>query len=157
MAVAVGAEPQATGVVTALLAEFSIPAAHEGPWRWARATTPENALEFRWEISVKNRVGEYLFGFSFYKFPGSKEGGGNLSALLNAGQASLWKIESDGGASVVESANVSATAVEGRVVVRVSDPAFVRLLFGERPPVVKALSKTPETSESHEISIKYRK
>ncbi len=156
-AVSVGAELQATGVVTAVGAEFSIPVTHEGPWRWARNQTPENALEFSWEVSVKNKVGEYQFGFSFYRFPGSKEGVGTLSALLKAGQASLWKRESNGEASLVESASVSATAVDGRVVVRVSDPASVRLLFGERPPVVKALSKTPERSESHEVSIEYRK
>ena len=156
-AVAVGAELQATGVVTPLGAEFSIPAAHEGPWRWARTTTLENALEYRWEVSVKNRAGEYQFGFSFYKFPESKEGVGTLSALLNAGQASLWKLESDGGASLVENARVSATAVDGRVVVRLSDLPSVRLLFGERPSAVKAFSRTPERSESHDVSVEYRK
>ena len=157
-AVAVGAELQATGVVTPRGAEFSFPAAHEGPWRWARTTTLENDLEFGWEVSVKNRTGDYQFGFSFYKFPESKEEVGNLSALLNAGQASLWKLESDGRAfSLVKSARVSATAVNGRVVVKVSDLPSVRLLFGERPPVVKASSRTPEHSESHDVSVEYRK
>ena len=155
-AVAVGAELQATGVVTPRGAEFSFPAAHEGPWRWARTTTLDNALEFRWEVGLKNSAGEYQFGYSFHKFPGSKEGVGSLSALLNAGQASLWKLDS-GGASLVKSARVSATAVNGRVVIRLSDLPSLRLLFGERPPVVKAFSRTPERFEFHDVSVEYRK
>jgi hypothetical protein len=149
---------QSTGVVTALAAEFSIPVAHEGPWRWDRSETPDNALEFRWEVSVKSKDEEYQFGFSLFKFPGSKEGAGNLDELLKAGQASLWKIGSDGGGSLVQGASVSATAVGGRVVVRVSDPASVRLLFSHRPPMAKVLTKTPDSSqESYEVSIEYRK
>jgi hypothetical protein len=156
-AIAVGAELQPTGVVTALVAEFSIPVVHEGPWRWARANTPDNNLEFRWELSVKGRDAEYQFGFSLFKYPGSKEGAGDLADLLKAGQASLWKIASDGGGSLVPGAIVSATAGDGRVVVRVSDPASVRLLFGDRPAVANLLTRTPDSSpESHQVSIEYR-
>jgi hypothetical protein len=156
-AVALGAELQATGVVTPLVAEFLIPVAHEGPWRWARAHTPDNALEFRWELSVMSRDAEYQFGFSMFKFPGSKEGAGNLDELLKAGQASLWRIASDGGGSLVQGAKVSATAGNGGIVVRVSDPASLRLLFGDRPAVATAFAKTPDSSrESQEVSIEYR-
>jgi hypothetical protein len=42
-------------------------------------------------------------------------------------------------------------------VIRVSDPAAVRLLFGDRPAVAKAHSRTPDTSpESQDVSIEYR-
>jgi hypothetical protein len=109
-AIAFGAEPRSTGVVTGLVAEFSIPVAHEGPWRWARAKTRDNVLEFMWDLSVKSSDGEYQFGFSLFKFPGAAEGAGNLDELLRAGQASLWKIGPDGGCSLVEGAMVSATA-----------------------------------------------
>jgi len=44
-AIAFGAELRYTGVVTGQVAEFSIPVAHEGPWRWARAKTGDNVLE----------------------------------------------------------------------------------------------------------------
>jgi hypothetical protein len=156
-AVALGAALQATGVVTPLGAEFLIPVAHDGPWRWARSETPDNVREFRWEISVKSRDAEYQFGFSMFKFPGSKEGAGNLAELLKAGQASMWRIVSDGAGSLVEGAKVSATAGEGGIVVRVSDPASVRLLFGDRPAVAKAFAQTPDSSpESQEVSIEYR-
>jgi hypothetical protein len=156
-AIAYGAELRSTGVVTGLVAEFSIPVAHEGPWRWARAKTRDDVLEFTWDLSVQSSDGEYRFGFSLFKFPGTAEGAGNLDELLNAGQASLWKIGPDGGGSLVEGAMVSVTADAGRVVIRLSDPASVRLLFGNRPAVAKVLTRTPDSSpESHEVSIEYR-
>jgi hypothetical protein len=41
--------------------------------------------------------------------------------------------------------------------IRLSDPASVRLLFGDRPAVAKVLTRTPDSStESHEVSIEYR-
>ena len=154
---AFGAELRYTGVVTGQVAEFSIPVAHEGPWRWARAKTGDNVLEFTWELGVKKSDGEYQFGFSLFKFPGTVEGAGNLDELLRAGQASLWKIGQDGGGTLVEGAMVSATADAGRVVIRLSDPASLRLLFGDRPAVAQVLTRTPDSStESHEVSIEYR-
>jgi hypothetical protein len=156
-AIAFGAELRYTGVVTGQVAEFSIPVAREGPWRWARAKTLDNVLEFMWDLSVKSSDGEYQFGFSLFKFPGTVEGTGNLGELLRAGQASLWKIAPDGGGTLVEGAMVSATADVGGVVIRLSDPASLRLLFGDRPAVAKVLTRTPDSSpESHEVSIEYR-
>ena len=156
-AIALGADLRYTGVVTGQVAEFSIPAAHEGPWRWARAETGDSVLEFTWELSVKKSDSEYQFGFSLFKFPGTVEGTGNLDQLLRAGQASLWKIGPDGGGTRVEGASVSATADAGRVVIRLSDPTSVRLLFGNRPAVAKVLTRTPDSStESNEVSIEYR-
>jgi hypothetical protein len=156
-AIAFGAELRSTGVVTGQVAEFSIPVADEGPWRWARTKTDDNVLEFAWEVSVKSSDGEYHFGFSLFKFPGTAEGAGNLDELLRAGQASLWKIGPDGGGSLVEGAMVSSTADAGRMVIRLSDPASVRLLFGDRPAVAKVLTKSPDSSPgSHEVSIEYR-
>jgi hypothetical protein len=156
-AIASGAEAQPTVVVTPLLAELSIPVAHGGPWRWARADPSDNALEFEWELSVTSGGQEYQFGFSFFKFPGSKERTGSLDDLLKAGQASLWKIGSDGAGSLIQDAAVSATAGNGRVVIRLSTPAYVRLLFGARPPTAKVLTRTPDGSrESLEVSVEYR-
>jgi hypothetical protein len=42
-------------------------------------------------------------------------------------------------------------------VIRLSDPASVRLVFGDRPAVAKALAETPDSSrESQEVAIEYR-
>ena len=101
--------------------------------------------------------GEYQFGFSLFKYPGRKEETGSLKALLIAGQASLWKVDPDGGASMLRDANVSASADDGFVVVRLSDPASVRLLFGKRPTVAKVKTRTPDSEDtSYPVSIRYR-
>jgi len=152
-----GAALKPVVVVTASSAEFSFPVPHQDSWHWGRSNTPENALEYRWELCVRGRGGEYQFGFSLYRFPKAKENGGSLEALLKAGQASIWKLEPDGGASVVADATVSATPGDGCVVIRVSDPASVRLLFGNRPTIAKALTRMPDRQdESYAVSISYR-
>jgi len=145
-----------TGVVTARVAEFSIPVAHNGPWRWDQTTTPDDYKEYGWEISVKSGSEEYEFGFSLFKLPGAKERVGDLARLLKAGQASLWKKEPSGGASVVPGARVSVSAGARRVIIRIVDPAIVRLLFGHRPATVRVLTDAPDIgSASHEISVSY--
>jgi hypothetical protein len=150
------AEPNPAVEVTSRTAEFSFPVAREGTWRWYRAETSENALEYRWEISVSSGGGDYRFGFSLFKFPGRKEESGGLEALLKAGQASLWKLRPDGGGSLIKEAKVSATAGNGCLIIRVSDPATVRLLFGDRPSEAKALTTMPGSEHrSYAVSIRY--
>ena len=114
-------------------------------------------LEYEWQLDVKSKGEEYQFGFSFYKFPGSKERTGSLAELLKAGQASLWKMSPEGAGSAVEGARVSATAGDRRIVIKLSDPAYVRILFGDRPPIAKFVTRTPDGSRDvHEVSIEYR-
>jgi len=152
-----GAALKPAVLVTANSAEYSFPLPHQDSWRWNRNETPENALEYRWELSVRGKDGEYQFGFSLYRFPKSKEETGSIEALLHTGQVSIWKLEPDGGSSVVTDAKVSAKAGNGRVVIMVSDPASVRLLFGNRPTMAKALTRMPDREdESHAVSITYR-
>lgn len=147
----------AWAVVTPANAEFSIPVSRGYRWRWARSTTADNASEYRWEIGLTSGQDEYHFGFSLFKYPGSKEASGDLAALLKAGQASVWRRTPSGGGSVVEEAKVSVSPADGRVIVRVSDPATLRLLFADRPSKAKVLTRTPETGEvSSEIAISYR-
>jgi hypothetical protein len=152
-----GSDILPTGVVTARAAEFSIPVAHKGPWRWSCAETADNTLEFNWAVSIKSASREYQFGFSFFKYPGTKEKAGPLDDLLRAGQASLWRIGSDGGGSMVRGPVVSATRRGGQVLIRLSDPAWVRLLFGDRPAVAQVLTKTADSPlQAREVAIEYR-
>ena len=152
-----GAEPHATIEVSSRTAEFSFPVPRQKMWRWARAETTDNALEYRWEIVVRSGVGEYQFGFSLFKYPGSKEETGSLGALLNAGQASLWKLQPDGSGSLIKEAKVNATAGDSCVIIRVSDPASIHLLFGNRPSEAKAQSRMPDSENtSCAVSVSYR-
>ena len=152
----VPADSQATAVVTARSAEFFIPVAHDGLWRWYRATTEDNDLEYDWRIGVSSRGVDYELGFSLFKFPGKAEGRGDLAQLLKAGQASLWRRETDSG-SLVAGAKVSVVARDGGVVIRVPDEATVRLLFADRPATAKVIARTPDmVDNSKVVSISYR-
>ena len=151
------ADTQATGVVTARSAEFSIPVTHNGLWRWNRTQTPDNDLEYRWQVAVSSQGVEYEFGFSLFKFPGSAEGVGDLAQLLKVGQASLWRRRPSDGGSLVTGAGVSVFVRDGGLVVRVPDAATVRMLFADRPPTVKIFTMTPDSGdESKKIAISYR-
>jgi len=151
-----GAELKPTVIVTADSAEFSIPVSCQESWRWYRTKTSDNSLEYRWEVSVMGQDGEYQCGFSLFKYPGRKEETGSLKALLIAGQASLWKVDPDGGASMLRDVDVSATAGDGFVVVRLSGPASIRLLFGNRPTTARVKTRTPDSEDtSYAVSIRY--
>ena len=152
-----GAALKPVVLVTANSAEYSFPVPHPDSWRWNRIETPENALEYRFELSVSGKDGEYQFGFSLYRFPKSKEEVGSIEALLRTGQVSIWKLEPDGGSSVVTDANLSATVGTDCVVIKVLDPASVRLLFGNRPTTAKALTRIPGSEDgSRSVSVIYR-
>jgi hypothetical protein len=152
------AETQPTAVVTARSAEFFIPVTHDRQWRWYRTTTPDNDLEYCWQVGVSSGGVEYELGFYLFKFPGSAEGVGDLAQLLKAGQASLWRRrDPDDGGSVVTGAGVSVVVRDGGVVVRVSDAATVRMVFADRPSTAKVLTRTPDTdNESKKVTISYR-
>lgn len=62
-------------------------------WRWLRAETADNALEYRWEAAFGScspsgqfEVGEYSFGVQLFKFPGSIGRSGQLDSLLRQAQ-----------------------------------------------------------------------
>ena len=146
-----------SGVVTPTCAEFSIPVPRGQRWHWARPTTKPNASEFRWEIGVTTVYGEFQFGFASFKYPGAKEGSGDLADLLKEGQASVWKREPTVGAVVVREASVSVSASNGGVTIRVGDPVTLRLLFAGQPSRATVITRTPDVGEtSIEIPISYR-
>ena len=153
-----GTESVPVGVVSAAAAEFSLPIpASDREWAWCLTTSPDNILEYRWMIRVGAADSAYEFGFSLFKFPGCHEAHGSLHDLLAAGQANVWKLHADEGASVIEGAQVSVTERGGAVVIRIADPAIVTLLFGNRPSTARAVSKAPGAPESvKEMSPRYR-
>jgi hypothetical protein len=146
-----------SGLVTPACAEFSIPVSRGQRWHWARPTTRANASEFRWEIGVTTVYGEFQFGFSSFKYPGAKQGSGDLADLLKEGQASVWKRDPRGGLVLVRDASVSVSASNGGVTIRVLDPVTLRLLFAGQPSRATVVTRTPDAGEaSIEIPISYR-
>lgn len=153
-----GSDLDIRATVSANAAEFSIPLAKPTNvrWNWYLSATREDALEYQWGIRVRASDSEYEFGFFLFKFPGSSAATGSLEDLLNAGQATLWKTDSDGSSSAILDARVSVSERDGAVQVRITDPAVVDRIFGSRPATARAVSKTPGAAEAtHEVKILY--
>ena len=136
--------PKSTGTVTATAAEFKIPLQRptNGVWIWNRADTPDNASEYSWTVTAKNGTAQYSFGFYLYKFPGSREERGQVQDLLKAGQASVFKEDSEGRGEMLPDAKVAVTVEDAAILVRITNPGLVRLIFGGRPETVAIHSRT---------------
>jgi hypothetical protein len=137
------------GTVTAATAEFKIPLQRPANdiWTWNRADTPENANEFLWSVTAKSGTAQYSFGFFLYKSPGSREARGRLNDLLEAGQNSVFKEDAEGRGELLPDAKVEITveneANNEAILVRITNPELVRLIFRDRPGTVDIHSRTP--------------
>jgi hypothetical protein len=142
------AQARPTGIVTASTAEFRIPLTRSisSVWTWNQATTAADALEYTWEVSVKHGSGSYECGFYLYKFPGSREGQGQLPDLLRAGQMSVFESDAEGRGRILPAQQVSVSVDNGAILIRIPDAALVRLMFGDRPETVRVRTRTPEAT-----------
>jgi hypothetical protein len=137
--------PTPTGVVTSTTAEFKIPFQQPpgGVWIWNRADTADNALEYSWSVTARSDTTQYSFGFYLYKFQGAREARGQLRDLLGAGQASVFKEDAEGHGEQLPDARVAVTSENGAIVVRITDPVLVRLIFRQHPETVAIHTRTP--------------
>ena len=149
--------PMSTGTVTATAAEFRIPLQQPagGVWIWNRADTPDNASEYIWTVTAKNGGVQYSFGFYLHKYPGSREGRGQIQDLLRAGQASVFKEDSEGRGEMLPDARVAVTVENATIVVCVTDPTLVSLIFRERPETVAIHTRTP-AADYEIVHVNYR-
>jgi hypothetical protein len=149
--------PAATGTVTATNAEFRIPLQQpaDGIWIWNRADTPENASEYSWTVTAKNASAEYSFGFYLYKYPGSHEARGQIQDLIRAGQASVFKEDTEGRGEILPDAKVTVTVENAAILLRITDPNLIRLIFRERPETVAIHSRTP-AADYQIVHVNYR-
>lgn len=149
-------QARSTGNVTSSTAEFRIPLIRAtGVWTWYLATTKENALEYSWEVSVGNGSGSYEFGFYLYKFPGSLVKQGQLQELLRAGQMSAFESDAEGQGRILPEAKVSISVENDAILIRIADPALVRLMFRDRPETVHVRTRTPDAT-FETLGITYR-
>jgi hypothetical protein len=149
--------PKSTGTVTAGTAEFKIPlqAPANGVWIWNRADTPDNASEYSWAVTARNGTSQYSFGFYLYKFPAAREARGQIQDLLKAGQASVFKEDAEGRAEMLPDAKVTVAVENGSILVRITNPDLVRLIFSDHPETVAIHSRTP-TADYQVVRVTYR-
>lgn len=124
-----------TGSVAPGLVEFRIPLEQPADpiWSWNREETEDNACEYMWQVAVPNGNGRYSFGLYLYKSPGSKPQSGKLQDLFKAGQASVFREDSQGHGDLVEDSSVTVSEEDGRIVLRISDPGLIQTIFSNHP------------------------
>jgi hypothetical protein len=151
------AQARSTGIVSASTAEFRIPLTRSksGVWTWYQATTEDDALEYAWVVSVTKGSASYECGFYLYKFPGARERQGQLPELLRAGQMSAFEDDANGRGRILSAAQVAVSVDNDAILIRVQDPALVRLMFRDRPETVSVRTRTPEAT-FETLSVTYR-
>ena len=149
--------PKSTGTVTATYAEFQIPfqPPANGVWTWNRTDTPDNAGEYSWTVTAKNGTGQYSFGFYLYKLPGSRETRGHMQDLLRAGQTSVFKEDAEGRGEILPDAKLAVTVENAAIVLRITNPDLVRLIFRDRPETAAIHSRTP-AADYQIVRVTYR-
>ncbi|HEX8142760.1 MAG TPA: hypothetical protein VF553_09200 [Pyrinomonadaceae bacterium] len=139
-----GDEPYAA-IVSADEARFVIPVGRKDKWEWNLESTRQNLREYTWQVSVKNGDETYEFGYSLFKKPGSTPQSGDLSALIKAGQQSLWQVAKSGprrSGGVIYDAGVSVEAEGDNLVIMVKGKENVDRLFSSKPEKVTFQMRT---------------
>jgi hypothetical protein len=120
----------ATCTVTGELALCKIPITPEDTYKYFRNSTSDNVSEYDCDISV----GQYRFGFSLFKFPGSKEQKGSIETVLRSGQTTIWRTEGNS-FSAVEGHGLEMRYLAPFLVAEITNPSTIDLLFKEHPPM----------------------
>ena len=153
--------PQApAAIVGPAAARFVVPVERATAWRWSTPATAANALEYQWEVVLANGAGAeqpYQFGFSLFKHPEDTPGAGPLSALLSAGQATVWEPTSGGSMEAAAWGRVAVAAVgDSAVAITVTDPETLTRLFATRPVVAVVVTQSPgQVERRSKIAIAY--
>lgn len=126
-----------TATVKSGEARFTLPVPRRPEWRWRRGETKERGREYMMGVKVSNEGREFSFGFFLWKFPGATPGRGSLSALIDAGQESLFERAPNGHNIIVRDAGVKVRAEGDRLVITVKGRKNVARLFSGRPAEVK--------------------
>ncbi|HEX6648455.1 MAG TPA: hypothetical protein VF075_02910 [Pyrinomonadaceae bacterium] len=148
---------QFTAVVGKSEASFSLPVQQRMLWRWNQPGTPDNAREYRMDMTLKNEGKEYNFGFYLWKHPGASPKSGSFTDLLRAGQKSLFEPSQSGRMTIVRDANVKVKTEGDRLVITVHGDKDLERLFSSRPTEVIFKIKYPhEAAISQTVPIVYQ-
>lgn len=110
-------------------ATFTFPLNPEQEYEWS-----SGGLTYQWSVIVTNNKKRYELGFFLYTPQGaSSDESGNINALLEAGQFSVWS-----GNKVLDSIKVSGFANEAKdkLTIKISDKKSIQLLFSSKPKYV---------------------
>lgn len=123
-------EQTASAKVSHSLALFKAPINLQETYKYYKKSTPDNVLEYNCDISL----GRFRFGFSLFKYPGSKEQMGSIEHVLRRGQSTIWLREGDS-FSAVKGHGLSIRYSAPFIVMEIVNPLTIQLLFKEHPSI----------------------
>jgi hypothetical protein len=122
-------EHSASCTVSNSMALFKVPIEPQKAYKYFKKATPDNVSEYDCDISLR----QYRFGFSLFKFPGSKERKGTIEKVLNNGQSTIWLTEGNS-FSALEGHGFTISYSAPYIVMKIANPSTIGLLFKEHPP-----------------------
>jgi hypothetical protein len=141
-------------LVTPSMVRVTIPV-DSATFRWNQATTPDNVLEYEWQVAVASGEDHYTFGFSLFKHAHTAPQLGDLRALLSAGQANVWLV-TDSGGTTLPGWQISITPQPHAVEIVVQGPDAVKTLFGALPRAVSVRSLTQGRRSDRQVIVEYQ-
>jgi hypothetical protein len=136
-------------------ATFTFPASKKQTWSWNNPETPDEHLEYSWNVTIGDDNSGFDFGPALFKPEGSQTASGSLSDLLNACQHHLWRVSENGGTNVGEFGHVKLE--DGKVRLTISDPELLEQLFGTKPNTVHMMINTPDFMIRQKVLISYER
>jgi hypothetical protein len=133
--------PSEPALVSPAEALIRVPVRPRPSWSWLQPETEQDALEYGYQARVVTPTGAYEFGYSLWKGPKSGPVSGDLTQLLQAGQATLWSVAD--GHGIRQPADVRVWVEGDTVVIALRGRDAVTRVFGARPTTLTLEWKEP--------------
>jgi hypothetical protein len=133
-------EKECTAYVHGQTAEFIFSLPEKQLWTWNKKETPDNLLEYTWNISLvgNDSKGTYDFGIYLFKYPNSEEVTGSIVDLISYAQTSAWDQGNRRDDLIIKS-----TIQDHKLIIRVTDKKTFSKLFHQKPTIAHCRVRTP--------------
>ncbi|MGA7827547.1 MAG: hypothetical protein WCA04_07810 [Geobacteraceae bacterium] len=135
-------EPDIQAIIRPNVLEFIFPIPNKDTFEWYQDNTPDNDLEYAWQIRLEGteKRSDYEFGVYLFKYPGSKPAKGNFTKLISRAQVSIW----DQNGNQNKEMKISALVENSRLIIRVTDKRTIGALMANHPKTVYFTVRAPD-------------
>ena len=142
-------------VVSDSTAEFTFPLAGRKKWTWHNADTPNNRLEYGWNVDVIDNGTGYQFGASLFHHSDAPARKGTLANLLETCQHDLWRVAKDSGDNIGKFGKIDI--VDSRVRISISNQKLIEKIFDKKPTHVDMSVNMPGCTVRKRVFVEYKK
>jgi hypothetical protein len=131
--------------------EFSFRIPNNDTFEWYQEKTPDNDLEYAWQIRLEGteQRSNCEFGVYLFKYPGSKPMKGTFKKLISRSQVSAW----DQNGIQKPDMKIMALVENKRLIIRVTDKATIGALMANNPKTVYFTVRSPDNSTTKRIPV----